>query len=315
MTRLLLGAILSGAAATVMLLVASAAAAGAWRAGERDVGRFAPHTRARLLACWRLFPSAMALATAALTWVAFVRFEPFDADETLGAMLPLVAAAGITSAAAGLHRAARAWHQTTNALRAWPAESTGIARRLPVLTIDVPFPIVAVVGIWRPRLYVARQVVARCDSREVDAIIAHEAAHVDARDNLTRLLFASTPVVPFVSRTAAEIESAWVAASEEAADDAARRDEPSALALASALTKVARMASGGAPLLHASAILSGSSVEHRVRRLLGPPAHVPQDYWRIALTCGLVSATLLALSPPVVRGVYDLAEYCVHHLP
>ena len=100
-------------------------------------------------------------------------------------------------------------------------------------------------------------------------MIAHEAAHVAAHDNLTRLLFLCAPMCPGMSHTERELESAWTAASEEAADDLARGDPRSSLALASALTKVSRLAAAQQPpLVHVSAILSGSAIEWRVRRLL-----------------------------------------------
>ena len=51
------------------------------------------------------------------------------------------------------------------------------------------FPVVAVVGIVRPQLFVATQVADECTGRELAAIAAHEAAHVESRDNLIRLLF------------------------------------------------------------------------------------------------------------------------------
>jgi beta-lactamase regulating signal transducer with metallopeptidase domain len=157
---------------------------------------------------------------------------------------------------------------------------------------------------------------AGCDADELAAMMAHEAAHVAARDNLTRLLFAGAPVVPFAARAFLQMESAWVAASEEAADDAARRDERSAVALASALTKVARMASGRVPLLHASAILSGSSVEHRVRRLLEVAPDAPQARSRFVLpVVAMMGALVVAAGSPVLRVAYDIAEYCVRHLP
>jgi beta-lactamase regulating signal transducer with metallopeptidase domain len=183
-----------------------------------------------------------------------------------------------------------------------------------MFALDVGYPVVAVVGIWHPRLYVARQVVERCDSSELDAIVAHEAAHVDAHDNLTRLLFVAAPVVPYVSGINAEIERAWIAAAEDAADDAARR-ERSATALASALTKVARLSTGRAPQLCASAILSGSGVEHRVRRLLGSAPEEPHRGWPSTLTGCVAAAGLLALSPEALRTVYDFTEHCVRNLP
>jgi Zn-dependent protease with chaperone function len=174
-----------------------------------------------------------------------------------------------------------------------------------------------VVGIRRPRLYIARQVLAACDQGEVEAMIAHEKAHVSARDNLTRLLFLCALPMRGLSRVAAEIETSWTKATEEAADDLACRDERSALALASALLKVSRLAAGQrAPLLHASAILSGAVIEHRVRRLLLPrrPACAPRVFPTI-VAAALVLTTAIMLPPPLRRAVYHAAEFCVQYLP
>jgi Zn-dependent protease with chaperone function len=307
--------IVAGAAATLTLVVASVLAAAAWRTGRRHLDGFGARARAEILACWRLAPATLAAATATLALVAFLRFEPPHVDEAVGVVLPLLALAGLVTATAGAARLALAWHRTRSSLRTWHPRPAGVARSLPILAVESPFPIVAVVGVWRPRLYVARQVVEKCDSGELDAIVAHEAAHVASRDNLTRLLFAGTPIVPFVSHYNRELESAWVAAAEDAADDAARRETRCATALASALAKVARMASGSAPLLHASAILSGSGVEHRVRRLLEGSAEAPEHRSRVARGVFLAAAMLIVLSPHALRSVYDVAEYCVRHLP
>ena len=77
-----------------------------------------------------------------------------------------------------------------------------------------------------------------------------------------------------------------------------------------------RMASERVPLLHASAILSGSSVEHRVRRLLEVAPDAPQARSRFVLpVVAMMGALVVAAGSPVLRVAYDIAEYCVRHLP
>jgi Zn-dependent protease with chaperone function len=173
---------------------------------------------------------------------------------------------------------------------------------------------VAVVGIVHPRLYVARTVVESCNDEELDAVIAHEAAHLKARDNLTRLLFLCAPTL--FLRTFVEIEREWVRAAEEAADDRARTTTNASLALASALTKVARLASRqSAPLLHASAILSGSVVEARVRRLLDSEPEQTASFGTLRAGVGAGIGFVIGVGVFAQPWLYDVAEFCVRRLP
>lgn len=314
--RLVLALIVSGAAGTVVLLALSAGVAAAWRGVHARLGALPPAARAQLLAALRLLPATAGVLAALVTLRGFLRYEPLGVDESAGFVLLSLSVTGLLCVAAGLSRLTEALRQTRRTIRAWPLERIGTAGSLPLFSVDTVFPIVAVIGVWRPRLIIARQVAARCDRHELDAMIAHELAHVRAGDNITRLLFAAAPIVPFTSRALRDVERAWVAASEQAADDEARRSGQSGLALASALTKVARLATGApAPLVSASAILSGSGVEHRVRRLLeaSHPLTAPRRYaWRGAAVAAMAVALLWT---PLLRGAYELAEYCVQHLP
>ena len=55
---------------------------------------------------------------------------------------------------------------------------------IPAFRVATAFPIVAVVGVVRPTLVVARSVLEACTADELAAIVAHEQAHVAQRDNL-----------------------------------------------------------------------------------------------------------------------------------
>ena len=66
---------------------------------------------------------------------------------------------------------------------------------IPAFAVATPFPIVAVVGLFRPRLVIARSVLESCTPDELATIVAHEQAHVAHHDNLARALFLLAPDV------------------------------------------------------------------------------------------------------------------------
>ena len=67
----------------------------------------------------------------------------------------------------------------------------------PAFRIRHSFPVVSVVGILRPRLFIAEQVLEHLSSAELRAVLAHEAAHVSAADNLKRLVVRLCPALPW----------------------------------------------------------------------------------------------------------------------
>jgi beta-lactamase regulating signal transducer with metallopeptidase domain len=100
-------------------------------------------------------------------------------------------------------------------------------------------------------------------------VVAHEAGHLAARDNLKGLLMAFSMDLLAWSGPGLELE--WRAASEAAADQAATSDAraPRGLLLASALVKVARLAPSSARLAWpVPALHDGEELAARVRRLL-----------------------------------------------
>lgn len=281
-------------------------------------GRLAPAMRARALFWLRVAPAICgSLAAFAIVLPVFLALEPRDTRETPGLILLALAAAGATSAAGVLRRAAGACLATRRLRRALCDDGepfADAAARMPAVAVDAPFPIVAVIGCWRPRLIVARRVLAECPERELRAMIAHERAHVAARDNLRRLLMAVCP--RFASRRAqAQLETAWTEASEAAADErASHTGEGRALDLADALVRLARIGLRDTAL-PASAFYTGGSVEPRVRRLLAPPAEprtLSRPLHRL-LVASMVASTAIAAS--ALPAVHPLLEYLVSTLP
>lgn len=313
-SSLVLAALLGCAAVTVAALGGwiLAALAARWVLPSR--GLSAP-TRAALLAQVRLLPLAAVVILVPTQIHAFVSYEA-TRPESAGPMLYSLAVAGLIVCLDAGWRGISSWRDTARIVHVW--RLTGRAWSIdpwprPAWTIRAPYPIVAVVGALRPQLFLADRVVEACTPRELTAIVAHEEAHVAARDNLVRLLFHITPGARLFARIADPLERAWVAAAEEAADMSASRTS-SALELASALTKVARLAAPAAPgMIPASTLISDSDLPARVRRLLDdsavPPRH-PASWLPVAIA---IAIGAVAQAPPLALSVHELFELLVRH--
>ena len=109
---------------------------------------------------------------------------------------------------------------------------------VPVIEVAGAGRLVALVGVWRPRLIVSKEAAAVLDRHQVDAAIRHELAQVSAFDNWKRLAILLAPGF-FLER----LGRAWKQFAEWAADDRAG----SPLELAEALVRVARLNPGARP--------------------------------------------------------------------
>jgi len=306
------------AAATVL---ASAAVAALWPAVLSAAGRTAAASRARLLFALRLMPAVLgAIAAVALSFAAWIAFEPRHTAETPGLVLILASSGGMTLILLAAWRGLRSWRAGHALARQWTAAGTpvrvgGIA--LPTYRIVHPWPVVCVVGSLRPRLFVAETVLDACTPEELASVLAHEAGHVAARDNLKRLASKFLPdVLPWLPAGRA-LEKAWEGAAEAAADARAAAARPGgSLDLAAALLRVARLATSGSWVeLPARALLDGASVAPRVERLLNDEVDRPTRGRTLAVwACVLaVPAALLAasLDPSILRIVHQAAEALV----
>jgi Zn-dependent protease with chaperone function len=274
--------------------------------------------QARSLFALRLLPAAAGLVFAAGFYApAYLLLEPRDAGETVspGLALLVVAAAGLV--VTGLRRGLRSWVDGRRLAAGWmrgarPLDLAGLA--LPAYRIAHRFPVVAVVGMWRPRLFVAESVLAGLTSEELEAVVAHEEGHLLARDNLRGFLLRCCPDLLALLPIGNRLFRAWTEAAEAAADEhAARAGSSRALALAGALVKVARMAPPGQRAsLPASAFHDGAGIARRVKRLLDrtesregatPPPRLPPAAWALAAVLALT-----ATSPLVLRSVHALTE-------
>lgn len=260
----------------------------------------------------RLLP-AVGSAVLALTVVlpAFLLYEPRHAQDEPGPLLALSAVFALLVLGDGLRRGLSAW-RATRALahdsQPLVSESVGPAE---VRVINVKEPLVAVVGGWRQRIVAARCVAAACDSEEFRQVLAHEAAHIDTRDNLKLLMQLAMPDALAWLPAARELTEHWRATTELEADERASGSDPrKRVALASALIKVARIAiASGRPrkTSRVSAHLGG--LEHRVRRLLAPAAGASPAFPAMRLfTCALL-VPLAAM--PLYAFIHRLIEVLV----
>jgi Zn-dependent protease with chaperone function len=197
--------------------------------------------RARRLAALRLLPSVAALAGGTLVTLSFVFFEPRQNGEEIGTVFPVFAALGVALLATALWRGAEVVRSTRRLVREWTVRPEPIALdgiSIPSVAVDADFPIVAVAGVVRPQLIIARSVLASCSPEELRAVLAHEQGHIDRRDNLRRLCIASAPDVISWLPASGRMFAAWREATEEAADDAASQaGAEGRLRLASALSR------------------------------------------------------------------------------
>jgi Zn-dependent protease with chaperone function len=297
-------------------IVASLVAVWQWRRARVPA---APVDRATFIFHLRLLPLVASSAWASLAMVSFFFFEPRASGERIGAVLLLSSIAGLTLLFGAAMRVTVAIVRHRRLLRTWlenatPIDLPGIS--IPALAIDTTFPVVAVVGVFRPRLVIARRVLDACPPEELAAILDHERGHIRRRDNARRMLLLALPDPMSWTRIGRAIDLAWHDAAEEVADEAPGdgRGDAGRIALAAALVRVARMVSAGETLseLPASALYRGEPLEHRVRRLLDPippRPRAPRHYQWIAL------ATFIGLSIVLLNPIHQLLEAAVTLLP
>jgi Zn-dependent protease with chaperone function len=175
----------------------------------------------------------------------------------------------------------------------------------------------ALSGIFRPRLLVTRGVVEVLTDEELHAGIAHEIGHFHARDNLKRLAMRAVPDVLVSTRTAAAIEARWASAAEHDADRAGAADNPTRCALASALVKVAKLTPVSTPIAEpTSTLVDGGDIASRVQRLLddGAPAASAGHLRRLSMAVAIVGTLVVSYST-LLWLVHEATELIVNTLP
>ena len=201
-----------------------------------------PQTRATLWFLFRLAPVALAaMVSLGLALPSFLELEPHSTGEMMSWRLLALAGLGAAVLAAIIGRIVRLLSTTWALERRWITQSQKLRLAdvpCPVYSVSDASSLLAVTGIFRPRVFVSCDVAEALTGEELSAALAHELAHVRRFDNLKQLLLKSTQM-PLRAFRGADAE--WTNASEIAADESAVTRGASPLELSSALVKVGRL--------------------------------------------------------------------------
>lgn len=187
------------------------------------------------------------------------------------------------------------------------AKDAGLDRDRIRIVRGLPTPAFTV-GWLRPRIYVAESLAERLSPDELQALVAHEGAHVARRDplrlSLLRFLALTLFWLPALRRLADDMADE----AEIQADDRAAREQP--LALASAILALASWRSTGPAWGEGVGFAQRTDLlDRRIRRLAGeepPPVS--------RLTRGSVVAAMLALALVGASGAIMSHPLPVDHL-
>lgn len=312
---------------------ATMVAAGVVRLCKPLLRKCSARTRAEILFVMRIGPPVIAvIAIAAFMIPSYLIYEPHKTDEFVSWKLGALASLSAFGVGLAIWRGLQSWLATRSLLRGWLATATPIDLKginIPTFVLPHSFPIIAVVGAIRPRLFIANHVLDSLSEEELAAAIAHEYGHLAASDNFKRSVMRVSRAALLIIPCGRSLDRAWSEASESAADEhAAQQSSQIALNLASALVRIARMIpKGQQPMMPAavSAFLVGSEdapgVKVRVRRLLELAGADPRLLVSNASIVRFVPWSVLALivvvgvtiesRPQVLATVHNFVEHVV----
>lgn len=309
MTYFVRGAVVSLAMFFLVYTVSSIAVALGWRA----VRNRKPPMGANVLYGLRIFPLAGALAAAVFFIVpSFLYLEPFRNDESVDILALALAAGGVVVIVCGVLAAFSAWWKTLRFASSCARErQVRFAAGITAIEITAPGPVILVTGIRRPTFFISSRARELLDHPELEMAIQHEMAHVRFRDNLKKFILCLCRF-PFLGG----LEQNWAHAAELAADDAAAKDEVSALELASALLKIAASPHSvrvPAVAMALGAAGSNSALQERIARLLAwqPPAGIGARRFHPGPATFVLLAVLIATYVPLLGQVHELTELLV----
>jgi Zn-dependent protease with chaperone function len=179
-----------------------------------------------------------------------------------------------------------------------------------VYSLATPRPLCFSVGLWRPAIYVSTALREQLSAAELRAVMAHEAAHVRRRDTLTAAaltLFYTCLSLPGGRLLLRD----WRQAVERKCDEEAAREVGSAVDVAAALVRVARLSKQSAVGLPLSVCFAGwgDDVEGRVQALLEPIESGRSSAWRVRALAVLSLAVVLMAGQWLPHAV----EVFAHH--
>ena len=300
----------------ILYCLLSVAVTRSWRLVQRHAHWFVPRHVADVLFVIRVLPVAVAtLLCVVFVIPSFLLFEPRISSEPVGE-IPLALGLGCSLLfIAGAYNAWAAYSRTARAVEGWMKDATELPAHDAVRIFEIrpEVPSLTLTGLSSPKVLVSSSAVALLGPDELSAALKHEIAHVRRRDNLKKLLF-RVCIFPGMS----QLEAAWSAAEEMAADDEAVTSTREALDLAAALIKLSRLAAVQPACALTTALLqdASSSVNARIERLVvwdasqrSPSRSTAEWYVRPALLGSLVA--VLMTYGIAIREVHTLTEWLV----
>jgi Zn-dependent protease with chaperone function len=268
----------------------------------------------------RLLPAVSSIGFVAAVFLpSYWKYEPREFAEGFDVTLAALAVAGLVVVATAAARGVTAYRRASRRAQAWSRLARPLTlsdSSMPTFEIDADAPIMALVGVLRPRLLITRGVLQALSDEELSASVAHEIGHQRAWDNLKRLAMRTAPDLLTTTTAARNIEQRWASASERVADRQACSSGRARCALASALVKVARLTPPVTPIAEPiSTLVDGGEIASRVHSLLedAPDAEPRRGSWHwAALALGFPIAALAYA--PLLRGVHALTELIVNSL-
>jgi len=290
--------------------------------------RMTASTRARTAAVWfalRMFPAAAAITFVVAVFLpSYWLYEPRETTEGFDLTLTVGAVVSLAALLAAAIRGVSAWRSASWRIRACMRTARPLALAgtdLPAFEIDTDAPVLALVGVLRPRLLATRGLIDALTPEELSAAVAHEIGHSRAWDNLKRLAVRSAPDVLPPTGAIRALERRWASSAEHHADHLASDHDPRArCALASALLKVARLFPPPAPTSEPiSVLVGGGDIASRVRRLLDDRAAITASaraarplYWLATLALGPGAVITYG---PLLHAIHETTELVVRSLP
>lgn len=243
--------------------------------------KWSPRVCSDILFSLRLSPLVLAtLVTLLFAAPSFLIFEPRSVNEPIGAWLPVFGIGGLAMMAAGLWSAVSALRRVSRAASRWASGASirqlpaDFSHKIAVLCTTAAAPPLSADGIFRGRVWLSSKAEQLLSESELDSALRHELVHVRRRDNL-RKLFLRFVAFPGM----AKLESAWLEATEMAADDGAVSNALEALDLAAAVIKLSRFIPLASPPELATSLVNSPAelLNARVSRLLhwSEPVEVP----------------------------------------
>ncbi|MGH9937511.1 MAG: M48 family metalloprotease, partial [Blastocatellia bacterium] len=212
----LLGICLTLAALLLLNALAALPASALWRVFRGSAENWSAAARARLIFWLRVYPTIIAVAcVGALLLPAYIEHEPRRAVEPVSLKLAILAAISAAGLLLASWRGVVAWAVTRRLINDWMRDAEPVKFDqipIPAYRLRHQFPVIAIVGSIRPKLFIADHLFQSLTREEMAAAIAHESGHLAARDNLKRASLRACRDALAIIPSGGTLDRAWAEA-------------------------------------------------------------------------------------------------------